>query len=133
MRKVRDSTRRATRSRLLSVRENHTSNGLPPYQNQCLPGAGIMAMRSLRNVVSRSRFLIRARNFCSKNHSLTQTNAASSSVTVMIIVVWRTIQYQMVSGTLRSQTLTAPITISNKPPEANWFCPLSMSFSSSCI
>jgi hypothetical protein len=118
---------------VLSVRENHTSNGLPPYQNQCFPGAGIIAMRSLRTVVSRSRFLILARNFCSKNHSLTHTNAASSSVTVIIIVVWRTIQYQIFSGTLRSQTLRPPMIIKSRPPEANWFCPLSMFFNKSCI
>jgi len=91
------------------ARENQTSKGLPPYQNQCFPGAGIMAIRSLRSVVSRSSRRIRLRNFCSRNHSFTHTSAASSSFTVIIMVVWLTIQCQRLSGTARSDTLTPPI------------------------
>ena len=110
------------------MRENHTSKNLPPYQNQCFPGAGSIAIRSLRSVVSRSSLRIRLRNFCSRNHSFTHTNAASSSFTVIIIVVWSTNQYQRASGTARSHTLTPPMIISRSPPEANSFRPLSTCF-----
>src|SRR5580658_11098598 len=125
---VRDSTRLPLRSWVFSVRENQISKGLPPYQNQCFPGAGIIAIRSLRSVVSRSSHRIRWRNFWSRNHSFTHTNAASSSFTVIIMVLWLTIQYQMVSGTARSHTLTPPMIISRSPPDANSFRPVSTLF-----
>ena len=119
VRKVSDSTRLVERSCVLSVRENQTWKGLPPYQNQCIPGAGTIAIFSLRTVVSRSKQRIRFRNFCSRNHSFTHANAASSSVTVIIIVVWRTSQYQIFCGMARRYTLTPPMIMSSRPPEAN--------------
>ncbi len=90
-------------------------------------------MRSLRSVVSRSRLRIRARNLCSRNHSFTQTNAASSSVTVINIVVCRMMQYQIASGTLRRYTLSPPMIIRNRPPDANAFWPVNRFFSKSNI
>ena len=79
------------------------------------------AILSLRMAVSKSTRRIRLRNCCSRNHSFTHTNAASSSFTVIISVVCSTNHSQIRSGMARRYTLTPPMIISSNPPEANWF------------
>ena len=74
---------------------------------------------SLRTVVSRSTRRMRLRNFCSANHCFTQWKAASSSFTVIDMVVWSTNQCQMRAGIARMYAPIAPMTISSNPPEAN--------------
>ena len=88
VRKVSDSLRRGAQPLVSSLRWNSTVKGLPACQNQCLPGAGIRAMFSPRSVVSKSTRRIRLTKSCSRNHSFTHTNAASSFWTVIIMVAW---------------------------------------------
>jgi len=68
-----------------------------------------------------------------ENHSFTHTNAASSSLTVIVIVVWPTSQNHSVKGMALRYTPSPPITISNNPSDANWCCPLKIRFKISII
>ena len=56
-----------------------------------------------------------------------------NGLAVIIMVPCLTIQYEILSGTARNQTLTPPMIISNNPPDANAFSPVSIRFKRSNI
>jgi hypothetical protein len=126
-----DATRRSL-ARVLAARKPYLKR--PAFIAEPVKAlAGMSATRSVRSVVSKSMRRIRLTNRCSRNHSLTHPKAASSSFTVIIIVVCSTNHSHAWSGIARSQTPKPPMTMSSNPPEANWFWPVKILFSSSNV